>query len=81
MSSSRKIINYYTEDHCVQCGEAFSNDNVFSQAGWKETKLSGLCERCFDDAFREAEWVETNLTEEELLDMSNTTNLQIEDGE
>lgn len=34
---------------CKNCGEAFSNDNVMTDAGWIETQVSGLCEICFDD--------------------------------
>ena len=30
------------------CGERFSDSNVYSQAGWLETQISGLCEVCFD---------------------------------
>ncbi|OYD64814.1 UNVERIFIED_ORG: hypothetical protein BDU10_7434 [Burkholderia sp. CF145] len=33
---------------CRCCGEPFSDANVYSEAGWIETKISGLCEICFD---------------------------------
>lgn len=33
---------------CVECEEAFSERNTFTEAGWKETKIGGLCEICFD---------------------------------
>ena len=35
-------------DRCRNCGERFSEANVYSHAGWLETKISGLCEVCFD---------------------------------
>jgi hypothetical protein len=38
-------------DHCVECGESFSNKNVFTDAGWKETRISQMCEVCFDKLF------------------------------
>lgn len=38
---------------CVHCDKPFTNNNVFTEAGWKETKISGLCERCFDEIFTE----------------------------
>ena len=37
---------------CVKCKEAFTDANVFTPAGWKETKISGLCERCFNEEVR-----------------------------
>ncbi|MEP9326664.1 hypothetical protein PPMP20_26570 [Paraburkholderia phymatum] len=33
---------------CRVCGEPFSDANVYSEAGWIETRISGLCEVCFD---------------------------------
>jgi hypothetical protein len=33
---------------CVQCNEPFSNENVYTTAGWLETEVSGLCEACWD---------------------------------
>jgi len=33
---------------CVSCGQSFNKDNTFTEAGWRETKISGLCEECFD---------------------------------
>jgi hypothetical protein len=34
--------------HCRCCGQVFSDRNVFSEAGWIEARISGLCEVCFD---------------------------------
>lgn len=36
---------------CISCGEEFSDKNVFTKAGWKETKISGYCEKCWDKLF------------------------------
>lgn len=33
---------------CIECKERFSDKNVYSSAGAKETQISGLCEQCFD---------------------------------
>lgn len=33
---------------CVLCKEPFGEANVFTQAGWRETQITGLCEACFD---------------------------------
>ena len=38
---------------CVKCKDAFSSENVFTSAGWRETGLSGFCERCWDAMFAE----------------------------
>lgn len=38
---------------CIQCGEGFSNKNVFTEAGWCETTISGMCEVCFDELFQD----------------------------
>lgn len=35
---------------CVSCKTPFSEANTHSQAGWRETQISGLCEDCFDEA-------------------------------
>jgi hypothetical protein len=36
---------------CVSCGTGFSNKNVFSRLGWRESQISGFCESCFDKVF------------------------------
>lgn len=41
------------KDCCVSCGEPFSATNVYSEAGWNEIKLSGMCEKCFDELMAE----------------------------
>lgn len=33
---------------CVSCKEPFSDKNVRTELGWKETKISKLCENCWD---------------------------------
>lgn len=37
---------------CVKCKEAFSDKNVHTQAGWRETKISKMCENCWDNLFK-----------------------------
>lgn len=41
--------------HCVKCKQPYSDANVFTEAGWRETKLSGFCEACWDETFSEEE--------------------------
>lgn len=41
---------------CCVCGDKFEmNVNVFTEAGMRETQISGMCERCFDTATKEPE--------------------------
>ena len=39
------------ENCCVFCKQPFTEKNVHSEAGWKEVKISQLCEDCFDLTF------------------------------
>lgn len=39
--------------HCRKCQEPFTEQNVFTHAGWKETAISQMCEKCFDEMFGE----------------------------
>lgn len=41
--------------HCVQCSKEFSDKNVFTSEGWNEVWISGMCEKCFDDLFKDEE--------------------------
>lgn len=38
---------------CVFCRQPFTGDNVLTRAGWKETQISGICESCFDQMFKD----------------------------
>lgn len=38
---------------CTSCREHFSEDNVHTSDGWKETQISGMCENCYDELFAE----------------------------
>lgn len=38
-------------DRCIICNEPFTDKNVFTPSGWKETKISCICEKCFDKMF------------------------------
>jgi hypothetical protein len=41
------------EGSCVKCKQPFvSGTNVFTAAGARETKISGMCEVCWDDMFK-----------------------------
>ena len=37
---------------CVSCRDPFTAANVFTPAGERETRISGLCERCWDSMFK-----------------------------
>lgn len=38
---------------CKDCKQPFSEKNVFTEAGWREVRISGLCEGCWDEMFAE----------------------------
>jgi len=38
---------------CVKCKQPFSDKNVRTPAGWKETKISKMCENCWDNMFED----------------------------
>jgi hypothetical protein len=40
---------------CISCGQPFTDGNVHSDAGWRETQISGMCEDCFDTLLEEEE--------------------------
>ncbi len=53
INSYDEFLNCQDEDNlkieCCNCGVSFSPSVVYSQAGWRETQISGLCEVCFED--------------------------------
>lgn len=59
MSSSKQIAAVLPEQMkarlqagvCISCGEPFTDKNVLTNAGWKETRISQTCARCFDALF------------------------------
>ena len=38
---------------CLHFGEQFSPANVHTRMGWRESQISGWCENCFDDVFKD----------------------------
>lgn len=40
-----------TEPTCIKCKQPFTDKNVHTELGWKETRISRLCEDCFDAIF------------------------------
>ncbi len=38
---------------CVNCGAGFCGKNVHTKMGWQETQISGFCENCYDEMFKE----------------------------
>lgn len=46
------------EGHCLRCKDPFTEANVYTAAGWRETKISGFCERCFNEMFAEEDETE-----------------------
>lgn len=41
--------------HCYVCKDPFSDQNVHTAAGWAETRISGMCENCWDETFAESD--------------------------
>ena len=39
---------------CIECHHQFTTRNVWTEDGWRETQISGLCEACFDELCRRA---------------------------
>ena len=50
---SKKLFGDTPDGHCVACKRPFSDKIVFTSAGWKETKISKMCEACWDETFKE----------------------------
>ena len=46
-------MKYYIK--CILCKEPFTESNVYTDLGWKETQVSGMCEKCFDECFMDNE--------------------------
>ena len=43
-------------NYCIKCKCPFKQDvNVFTPEGWRETRISRFCEKCFDELFEEDE--------------------------
>lgn len=40
---------------CVTCRKRFSPANTRTSLAWAETQISGMCETCFDELFKEEE--------------------------
>ena len=56
--------------NCWRCKHPYSEENVFTQAGYKELFISGTCEACFDELFpEEAETEELISSEPDAQDL------------
>ena len=44
-----------TQGKCWRCKHPFTEENVFTPAGWKEIRISSTCEACFDEIFAEGD--------------------------
>ncbi|HEX7115657.1 MAG TPA: hypothetical protein VF193_11050 [Steroidobacter sp.] len=51
--SSAIIVAPASAPKCRSCRQPFSDANVHTSAGWAETRISGMCEDCFDAMFAE----------------------------
>lgn len=52
MKYSKEYFEKCTSDNlCISCGQKFSPDNVFTEDGYREIFISGMCELCFDSLF------------------------------
>jgi hypothetical protein len=44
------------EEKCIDCEEPFKfGVNIFTDAGFREIGISGICEKCFDSYFKDEE--------------------------
>lgn len=50
-----KRMGKLTYTNCYSCRQSFHHSNVFTPQGWTETQISGICEWCFDELFKESE--------------------------
>lgn len=55
---------YFT--HCFGCRREFKESNTASAEGWRETQISGMCEPCYDELFKD-DWEEETLPKGEQL--------------
>jgi hypothetical protein len=46
---------------CFDCKEPIGPANTRSAAGWRETQISGRCEDCFEELFKEDEAQESGV--------------------
>ena len=60
VTSSRKEELEKKHGICCSCNQAFSSHNVFTKLGWRETQISGMCEKCWDDLFKDADEEDDN---------------------
>lgn len=49
------------EGKCWRCKHPFTEENVFTPAGYRELFISGTCEACFDEVMGGDEFEETEL--------------------
>ena len=40
---------------CSDCQQPFTAENVRTSPGWRETQISGMCEVCYDELFKDAQ--------------------------
>lgn len=53
---SKALFGETPPGHCVECKAPFQHGvNVHTEAGWRETEMSHMCENCFDDMALDAE--------------------------
>jgi len=51
----KELFGETKDGSCVVCKQPFTQENVFTEAGWKEVKISQMCEKCWDETFKEQE--------------------------
>jgi hypothetical protein len=50
-----QVIERTLSGKCILCANPFTSDNVYTDAGWRETQISHTCEKCFDALFADDE--------------------------
>ena len=54
-SEIKKMVGEAPEGNCINCQKPFTEENVFTDAGWRETRITQMCEKCFDEACDDGE--------------------------
>ena len=50
--------------YCTFCNRSFTQATVWKPAGWAETQISGTCDSCWEEIFKDADEVDADKGEE-----------------
>ena len=49
----KKMVGEAPKGICIFCKKPFTDENVYTDAGWRETRISQMCEKCFGEDERD----------------------------